>query len=342
MSRTVLAFMFIAVLLLTAFVVYAPDAAAASSVDQCNSEHNIAGHAVECSYDITNTLNGTATSSTVVFTHCHGSANAPPTMVCNSSTTNSTDLVTSVSQCNYAGDGGGGTMECSVNVVNNITGAVAPTPATVNQCNGSADGTGVRSCSPFPASTSGATVTQCNDSGNGGGSTMACTVDSNSTTTSLLAVSVNQCNNSENGGGSTVTCRTGLRNNITPPTPSPTPSPTVTPDNKIDNDGDKDKDKDTDGGNPDEGTPDGGTSGGNPDEDIPDESVAIDIPDDDTGVPNDDTTTNQVTKIPFGGASTGGGSTSGLEHTGLLILGFVLMAMSASALVIGRRVSARN
>ena len=330
-----LAFMFIVSLLLTAFVVSAPAAAAAPSIDQCSSEHNVDGRAIECSYNVTNNVNGAVTSSTVVFTHCHGAANDPPTMVCNSSTTNSTDLVTSVNQCNYAGNGGGGTMECTVDVVNNITGTVTPTGATVNQCNNSADGDGTMSCNPFPAATSGATVTQCNDSANGGGSDVTCTMDTDSTTTSVLPVKINQCNNSENLGGSTVKCRSGLTDNITPPAPSPSPSPTVTPDAGVgDNDGGKpDKDQpDEDDGTPDEQTS-GGTPGGGTTTDNPTGT--------DSGTPSGGITTSQVTKIPSGGANTGGGSTSGIENAGLLMLGVLLIAASTSALVIARRVRVR-
>jgi hypothetical protein len=343
-----LVFLFIVSLLLTTFIVRAPDAAAAT-VDQCSSEHNIAGQAIECSYQVTNTLNGAAASSTVVFTHCHGQANDPPTMACSSSTNNYTDLVTSVSQCNYAGDGGGGTMECSVDVVNNITATVTPTAATLNQCNGSADGSGVQSCSPYPASTSGATVTQCNDSGNGGGATVSCTMDTNSTMTSAVPVLINQCNNSENGGGSTVTCRASLTNNVTQPTPSPTPTPkpTTKPDGSVKDNGgtangpdkgkpNKDKADRTPREGPSGGTPNNQTAGGTPNRntsDVPSEA--------DTGTPGGGITT-QVTRVPVGSASTGGGSTSGVEHAGLLILGFFLLVASAFALVIGRRVSTRR
>ena len=315
--RMALALMFTVSLLSALLVVSAPDASAATSVSQCNSEHNIAGQAVECSYRITNTVNGTATSSRVVATHCHGAANAPQTMVCTTNTSTSTDLVTSISQCNYAGDGGGGTMRCTVEVINRITGTATPTKATVNQCNGSADGTGVLACDPYPASTTGATVTQCNDSANGGGSTATCTVDSNSTKTSLLAVLVNQCNNSENGGGSIVICRAGLSNSI----------------RSAGNDNGPDDDDD------DDGTGGGTTDGGTP---VVDTTTAT--PDEGGGGPPPDLgiTTSQVTRVPSGGASTGGGSTSGVENARLLLLGLVLVALSIPALAVGRRLSARS
>lgn len=230
----ILAFMLAISLISMIFFASAPTASAATSVSQCNGTDNVGGQAVECHYTITNNLNGSVTSSTVTLTECHGAANDPPTLTCTSSTTPSTDLVTAIDQCNGSGNGGGGTVTCTVDVINNITGTVTPTSATVNQCNASGTGGGTEPtvlCDPFPATTTSATVTQCNEAGNGGGGTqrVRCTVDSGSTTTSILSVTVNQCNGSGNGGGATVTCRTGLTNVITGPSPSPSPTPTATP-----------------------------------------------------------------------------------------------------------------
>ena len=152
-------------------------ASAATSLSQCNGTDNVGGQAVECHYTITNNLNGSTTSSTVTLVRCHGAANAPPTMVCSSSTTSSTDLVTSIDQCNGSGNGGGGTVTCSVDVINNLVRHVTPTAATVNQCNTAGTGGGTAPtalCDPFPATTTNATVTQCNSSGNGGGGTSGC------------------------------------------------------------------------------------------------------------------------------------------------------------------------
>ena len=298
------------------FVANPTEVAAQTSLGQCNGTDNVGGQAVECTYTVTNNLNGSVTSSSVTLTECHGAANDPPTMVCTSSTTNSTDLVTVIDQCNGSGNGGGGTVTCAVDVINNITGNAVPTSATVNQCNTAGTGGGTAPttlCNPFPANTTGATVTQCNESGNGGGGTLRvrCTVDSDSTTTSILNVTVNQCNGSGNGGGAVVTCRTGLTNNVT--APSPGPSPTITP---TDNPGDDNPGSD-------------GPGDDNPSDDGPGDA---DNPGGDS--PADRDTTSQVTHIPEGGADTGGGSMRGGGNITLLLLGFILLALAGPVLAV--------
>lgn len=335
LSRTTLTLLFVLALLSAMFFVDAATAHATHTPSQCNNVHNIAGQAIKCSYTVTNNADGAVTSSTIVATVCHGAANDPPTMVCDPVTTTPSDhLITAVSQCNDSGNGGGGTMECTVDVINNITGTVTPTAATVNQCNGSGGGGGIEPtllCDPFPATTSGATVTQCNGSANEGGGTqrVRCSVDSDSTTTAGFAVTVNQCNGSENLGGSTVTCRAGLEDNITPPQPSPSPSPTApTPDDETGGGGG------TDDG-PDRDTTDDGTTGGGTTR-TPDDLVTTGTPDDDTT-----TTTGQIVRVPVGHASTGGGSTGRIENAWLLVMGVLLLMASIPAFVVGRRVRAR-
>ena len=318
--RLTVALLFL-VTLISLLVVSSPRTATAqTALTQCNgAPFDGAGLAIECHYTVTNTIKGSATSSTVQVQECHGQANNAPTLVCTSKTTKSSDLVTSISQCNNTGNGGGGTMVCTVDVVNKITGTVKPTPATVNQCNGSGGGGGANPllCNPYPASTSGATVTQCNGSANGGGGTgrVKCTVDSGSTTTSVLGVTVNQCNDSENLGGSTVTCRTSLTDRVTAAGGGPTGP-----------DDDDDDDDDTTGG-----------SGGPPDDDVTTDTT--------TATPDDDqttTTTSQVTRVPEGGASTGGGSTSGIEHAGLLALGLGLVAAAGVVVTVGQKAHGRS
>ena len=299
----ILALMLAISLIFMIFVASPPTASAATSVSQCNGTDNVGGQAVECHYTVTNNLDGSVTSSTVTLTECHGAANDPPTLTCTSSTTASVDLVTAIDQCNGSGNGGGGTVTCTVDVINNITGTETPTSATVNQCNSSGTGGGTEPtvlCDPFPATTTSATASQCNESGNGGGGTLRvqCTVDSGSTTTSILRVTVNQCNGSGNGGGATVTCRTGLSNFITGPGPGPSPTPTATPSAS--------PSETPGGGGP---TPGGGGGG----------------------------TTSQVPRVPEGGVETGGGSTSGVENATLLLLGFILLAAAGPALVLRRR-----
>ncbi|MDQ1443445.1 MAG: hypothetical protein QOG97_3673, partial [Acidimicrobiaceae bacterium] len=198
-----------------------PASAATTAVNQCNGFDNVGGQATACDVTVTNNLDlatGT-TSSTVTIKECHGFAHAA--LTCTTSTTPSSQLTTSVTQCNGSGNGGGSTVTCNVHIVNNITGVAPTSPATVNQCIGSGQGGGTQPtvvCTPL-GSTTNATVTQCNTSGNGGGGTMRvqCTVGP-STQTSALPVTINQCNGSGNGGGGTVTCTTSVTNNIiTPP-----------------------------------------------------------------------------------------------------------------------------
>jgi hypothetical protein len=201
------------------------------AVNQCNGTDNVGGKAVVCDITITNNLNLTtgAVSSTVVTNDCHGAAGVPPTVTCILLTQNFPTLTKSADQCNGSGLGGGSNVICSVTILNNITGTITPTAATVNQCVGSGTGGGTGStlkCDPFPANTTNATITQCNGSGNGGGgiNRVQCTVGP-STITSALPVTVNQCNGSGNGGGNTVTCTVSIRNTIlagsTPVTPLP-------------------------------------------------------------------------------------------------------------------------
>ena len=332
-SRSIFATFLVLSLIAALSVLLVPAALAQTSFSQCNGVDNVGGQAVECHYTVTNNLDGDSTSSTVTLEECHGAANDPPTMVCNTTTTNSGDLVTSVDQCNGSGNGGGGTVTCTVDVTNYIVGTVTPTSATVNQCNASGTGGGTEPtilCDPYPANTSGANVTQCNESGNGGGGTqrVQCTVDDGSTTTSVLNITVNQCNGSGNGGGATVTCRTGIRNIVElgpepGPTDTPSPAPTDVP-----------TPGPTDGPTPgpSEGplNPDGGPE--TPGTGSPGIPPGTDMPGLETG---------QVVRVPQGGAGAGGGSTSGVENSGLLLLGFAMMAAAVPVLMGRRRVKVR-
>ena len=188
--------------------------------NQCNDVDNTGGLAVECDVTVTNNLDQATgvMSSVVVVRECHGVAGADPT--CTTTTIPNVDLVTSVTQCNGSTNGGGATLDCSVRIVNNITGTGTVEPATVNQCIGSGEDGGTQPtiiCDPVQETT-GATVTQCNGSGNGGGGAgrVLCNVLT-STQTSALPITVNQCNGSSNGGGSTVICDVQILNNIIPP-----------------------------------------------------------------------------------------------------------------------------
>ncbi|TFC88445.1 hypothetical protein E3T37_14740 [Cryobacterium sp. TMT2-10] len=213
-------------------------ASAAETIAQCNNVDNTPGLGLNCDVTVVNNLNvatGVA-NSTVTVKECHGPANTEPT--CTTSTKSYDALTTSVSQCNYAANGGGASVICNVDVTNNITGAASTgvTGATVNQCNGSgAEGTApTLNCDPFPANVSGATITQCNGSVNGGGASdrVTCTVTP-STMSAQLPVSINQCNNTANGGGSVVTCAASLKNISLASSTTPTPKASPVAKNKL-------------------------------------------------------------------------------------------------------------
>ncbi len=218
----------------TVVVSGAASAAVPSGVNQCNGTDNVGGEATICGVTIVNRddLQTGIVSSSVTVSECHGAANAPPT--CILTTTSSSQLITSVTQCNGSGNGGGGQVACHVSIINDITGVATTSPATVNQCNVAGQGGGTAPtyvCDPIGVTTN-ATVTQCNSSGNGGGGTMRvlCTVTP-STETAALPMIVNQCVGSGNGGGATVTCSVSITNTIVPPVVAPTPvvPPVVTP-----------------------------------------------------------------------------------------------------------------
>ncbi|MDH6238570.1 hypothetical protein [Cryobacterium sp. CG_9.6] len=211
------------------------NSASAQDFSQCDSVDNTPGLELICDVSVENNLNLTSgvESSTVATTVCEGANGASK---CGPASTESYNTLTSaVSQCNYALNGGGGNLDCTVTVVNNITGAAdedkAPTGATVNQCVGSATGGGTALiCDPFPAATSSATITQCNDSaiGGGGATGVICTVHP-STQSALLPVTITQCNNSANGGGASVTCDATLTNNSLNGEAAPKPSTLIAP-----------------------------------------------------------------------------------------------------------------
>jgi hypothetical protein len=208
----------------------------APAVAQCNPPDFpiTAGFQVTCTVAVVNTKSSFgATSSTVTTSACLAAAGVPfPSCPLNSgpitSTTSSTQLVTSVNQCNGIVTGGGSNVYCNVTVTNNVPVGTSTAAVTVDQCIGSASGGGsTEICAPT-GSTTNATVTQCNGSGTGGGTylgepTVGCTVTGG---TSALPVTVNQCNGTATGGGSAVTCMATLTNNFIAPATSTT---TTTP-----------------------------------------------------------------------------------------------------------------
>jgi len=222
--------------------------AAPISVIQCNNVFNTPGLTVDCNVTVVNTLtDDPATTGSVITVRNHTGA---------TSTTTSTDIVTSVSQCNTSARGGNGTLRCHVDITNNISmgGAATASTATVSQCNGNQPdglGTAPHTCSPVANTGSGATIFQCNNrTGDGGGLVNVepefshCTASG--TSSASLPVTVNQCNeDSADGGGGRVSCSTTITNNVidTDITGGDTPT----------------------GGTPTGGTPTGGTpTGGTP------------------------------------------------------------------------------
>jgi hypothetical protein len=212
-------------------------ATGAPSVSQCNPPDFPAGAGfqVTCSVSVENyTSSSGATSSTVTTSACLAVAGVVyPSCPLNSgpvtSTTISTQLVTSVNQCNGVVNGGGSNVYCNVAITNNVPAGTSTSGVSVNQCNGSVTGNGgTIACTPT-ASTTNATVDQCNDSVTGGGTyagepTAGCTVTGS---TSADPVTVNQCNGTATGGGSAITCAATFANVIAVATPTgTTPTPT--------------------------------------------------------------------------------------------------------------------
>lgn len=219
-----------------------PTAVAAAPIAHCNSStaSNVGGQGVACTVTVDNYVTGAGSleataPSTIVVTACTGAAGviASGGGTCNTTTTTSAEPITSIAQCNFVGNGGGGVVICTVRINNHFDSvpASAPTAARVYQCVGSViTGTGAPgTCSPAntPGVTSigAATVGQCNGSGNGGTSVgFTCTVTGSSTTTERMPVNINQCNDSANGGGSLVICRSTVTNDVIANAPTATPA----------------------------------------------------------------------------------------------------------------------
>ncbi len=216
------AFASVAVLGITSAPV-ASAAATAPAAAQCNPPDGYPttapagkGQEVSCNISIVNSVatNG-ATSSTITTTACLAAAGVLPPAGCTTTVVGSTQLVSTVNQCNGIIVGGGSNLTCNVTLTNDIASGTPTSGATVNQCIGSGAGGGTQPtvvCAPV-ASTTNATVTQCNGSGNGGGGSIRvqCTVIGDE---SAVPVTINQCNGSSNGGGSTVTCTTTIANDF--------------------------------------------------------------------------------------------------------------------------------
>jgi len=221
--RRFLAILFSGGLLLLGPLALAGGASAATTIaptTTCsNHVDNTPGLGLICEVTIVNTITASGGSARVTVRECHGAAGAP-TAACTTKTTVLTKPVTRVEQCNYAINGGGGTLRCSVKVTNNFVGlSPGATAATVNQCVGSGDGV-ANTCDPFPATTTGATITQCNGSANGG-TLVGLTCTATGTKPSAHGVTINQCNDSANGGGALVICSANITNKALASSSSP-------------------------------------------------------------------------------------------------------------------------
>lgn len=191
----------------------------ASTTTCSNGVDNTGGLGLICEVTIVNRITASGGTAEVTVRECHGAA-GDPTAACTTKTATLTEPVTSVTQCNDAINGGGGTLRCSVKVTNEFVGvSFTAAAATVNQCVGSGDGI-ANTCDPFPATTTGATITQCNGSANGG-TLVGLTCTATGTTPSTHGVEVNQCNGSANGGGALVICSTSITNNAVNAAPPP-------------------------------------------------------------------------------------------------------------------------
>lgn len=188
------------------------------AVNQCNSVFNGGGRGMNCDVTVTNyyNLDTGFQSSTTTTVACDGAANTVPLPHCVTTIIPSTQLVTSVTQCDGSANGGGASLICHVHVINQIFTAFAVPlhpSASVNQCAGSGiPGTAPTTvCNPTTTVTN-ADVTQCNGSGNGGTASLIvqCTVDPASESTGVSPVLIDQCNGSSNGGGATVVCGSNL------------------------------------------------------------------------------------------------------------------------------------
>jgi hypothetical protein len=191
-----------------------------ASVTTCsNGVDDTPGLGLICQVTVVNTITASGGSAKVTVRECHGAA-GDPTAACSTKTRFLTSPVTRVRQCNFATNGGGGTLRCSVRVTNNFVGVnPGATNATVDQCVGSGDGI-ANNCDPFPATTTNATITQCNGSANGGTLVqLKCTATG--TKSSAFRFTINQCNNSTNGGGALVICSANIINqSVTAPSTS--------------------------------------------------------------------------------------------------------------------------
>ena len=187
------------------------------TVNQCNYIQDGGGNEIACDVTVTNylDLDTGLSSSVIVVKTCEGKV---ATTLCTELPVTFPTATTVIDQCNNSANGGGSIATCNVSVVNVIIGDATVAPATINQCNRTADvGTApTLNCSSIEETT-GATITQCNDSLNGGGGQRQATCSVlPSTVSTALPVTIRQCNGSVNGGGSYLTCTASLTHQFLP------------------------------------------------------------------------------------------------------------------------------
>jgi hypothetical protein len=211
-------------------------ASGAPAVTQCNPPDfpTGIGYQVTCNVSVNNyTSSSGATISTLTTSACLAAAgvvypSCPLNLGPVVTTTSSTQLVTSVNQCNGIVNGHGSNVYCNVTVTNHVPPGTPESGVSVNQCIGSAGGGGsTQACTPL-GSTTNATVTQCNGSSNGGGTyagqpAVGCSVTG---ADSALPVIINQCNGTSNGGGSAATCTATVADVFTTASTATTPAAT--------------------------------------------------------------------------------------------------------------------
>jgi hypothetical protein len=107
-------------------------------VDQCNGTGNGGGATLLCTVDVTNTITGVVTPTSVTVNQCNGSGDTGSSIICDpfpASTSGAT-----ITQCNGAANGGGSVVDCTIGAGSTET--LGLIPVTVNQCNDSVNGGG--------------------------------------------------------------------------------------------------------------------------------------------------------------------------------------------------------
>ena len=306
-----------------------------TAIDQCNGS-GAKGGWVECSVTVVNNITSTETPLPATVNQCvtSGEGGGAEALACDpyQSTTDAT-----VTQCNESGNGGGATQRVRCTVASNSTTTTALT-VTINQCNGS---------------------------GNGGGSEVVCFASITNNMTAPAASPDDDDDDDDGGAGGGGNSGSGSggngSNGSATPTPTPASSPTATatpPAGPSGEDGGTDLPASAatstpkplanpvrpniprrgtgNAGGENDGGPDGGITGNRAQT-----NTGLGTGGASSSGDSGEITTNQISRIPRGGAAAGGGSSNGIEKLSLLIVGLVLMAASLPALLVRRRVGVK-